>query len=127
MWKVYKLPTSNFLYYRHILPKDSCNFNKQEPKIVNHVLFHCNFARPMWFGYALSIRTNHTTPRNLKSWLLSCFNIGCNNLNFHLQLTCHIAITTYAIWFSQNQKAFHNLAPNPINYLKNIKRWRKDI
>lgn len=121
LWKIFNnaLPTRNILYHHHLPILQDCPLcDSGEPESIYHLFFCFPFARAVWFGSPLQIRSDHIPDHAFKSlifdWLIqdtSFTNLGGSSItlsNSHL-----VVFLLYEIWFSRNQKIFRKTEIHP--------------
>ena len=94
---------------------------KMDDESLEHLFILCPFARAVWFGINLSIRTDAFSQTNIKEWIQGWLNMKelthLKALWFYEQLVC----TLWSIWIEKNRGIFKSHCPSPIGVIKHKK------
>lgn len=73
LWKLFHdaLPTSANLHLHHLNVTQDCLFCHASAETTFHLFFDCPFARSIWFGSILALRTHFLTATAYKTWLIA--------------------------------------------------------
>lgn len=78
IWKLLhdSIPVFSILNSRGIAAPTRCLLCDDNDETINHLFLTCPFARAVWHGYTLGIRTSHLANASVRHWiasLLYCF------------------------------------------------------
>ena len=115
LWKMCNkcLPVRQKLHKRVQNISLICPMCHNEEEKLEHLLLLCPFARAVWFGSELSIRTDSFTINDIKDWiqewLMKPDLTQPKAAWFYAQFVC----TLWCLWIHRNEVIFKNQSPNP--------------
>ena len=74
IWKLLhdSLPVFEVLNNRGITVSSKCLICNEDEESINHLFMHCPFARAIWHGSNLEIRTSELHHSSFKQWVKAC-------------------------------------------------------
>lgn len=119
IWKACKnaIPTRQNLYKRKLTNCPSCPICNDATEDVGHLLLHCPWTRPVWFGSLLQWNAATQNTSRLDLWLQDRIQALPNTENKALNISLLLTLCWY-IWKGKNGKAFEDVDPLPEQYLK---------
>ena len=74
IWKLLhdSLPVFEVLNNRGITISSKCLMCNEDEESINHLFMHCPFARVIWHGSNLEIRTLKLCRNSVKQWVEAC-------------------------------------------------------
>ncbi|KAF7824263.1 ribonuclease H [Senna tora] len=102
IWRIVTdaLPNLVNLKRHHLQVDETCQLCGLQNETLDHVFLHCSFARAVWFGSSLSIRTEDFAPSSIVECLTTWFNQSQNEDHkvLHLKL-----LLLQSIWHTRNK------------------------
>ena len=74
IWKILydNIPIFVILNRRGISATNKCLMCNEEEETITHLFLHCPFARVVWHGFILEIRTSDLNQISAKQWIVDC-------------------------------------------------------
>ena len=84
------LPTRSLLFRRHVLVQTECPFCQREEEADVHFLLKCDYARAIWFGSVLTIKSEDVQVDSIRDWLKVYVEDGFVRSQTRIQITCYL-------------------------------------
>ena len=119
IWKLLhdSLPVLTNLIRRGIQTASRCPMCDEGEETLSHLFLQCPFARAVWYGSSLGIRTSELNHLSVKQWLLNhitAANIPVQTKRSSLQ---SIFTTLWTIWTHGNLVLHNGKTPSPVEVI----------
>ena len=119
IWKLLhdSLPVLTNLIRRGIQKTSRCLICDEGEETMSHMFLQCPFARAVWYGSSLGIRTSELNHPSVKQWLLS--HVTNTNMPIQTKQSSLQSIFTilWTIWIHRNLILHNGKTPNPIEVI----------
>ncbi|KAI8014715.1 putative ribonuclease H protein [Camellia lanceoleosa] len=117
-WRVCNnaLASRENLFKRRCTYSDLCPICHSRPESFEHLLFGCDWVRPIWFGSNLNYRVKWDSIHSILEWssaLMEQFQTPTNCASFFSQ----VASTSWFIWKGRNEFIFNHQPIDPVSVL----------
>lgn len=119
IWKILRrsLPMFEILNKRGIRNTNLCTLCNEEEESIDHLFLHCPFARAVWHGSNLEVRTSELVHSSVDYWfsasIMHNINKGQDRM-FFLQSLCTIL---WMIWNHRHKVLHQGKLPNPMEVI----------
>ncbi|KAF7825711.1 putative Rpp4C4 [Senna tora] len=105
---------------------DKCHLCGQQSETLDHLFLHCTFAKAIWFGSDLCLRTDQLQPDSIHGWLNIWFSQLLNHGHEMHDMTVLILLILDNIWQARNQRCMDGCLPNAQACLMKVKaQWKE--
>ncbi|KAF7814780.1 ribonuclease H [Senna tora] len=116
-WKMLHngLPIRHNLVKRGYNIEDVCPFGCDSPETEHHLFKDCQFAKAVWFGSNIMIRTDHIIQPSIVDWIDDYFNQASQSNDHLMKKLVKEAITIcWSIYTQRNQVIFQGAKKDPM-------------
>lgn len=119
IWKLLhdSLPVFEFLVNRGITVTSKCLMCNDEEESLNHLFLKCHFARAVWHGSNLEIRTSYSFTLSIKQWVDFCVLQNDPRDNDRMGVLQSLFTTLWSIWNHRNLVLHQGKEPNPMEVI----------
>ena len=112
IWKVLHsaLPVRNTLIHRGLNCFDTCPFCQEERETLDHLFLKCPFARAVWLGSEITIRTDTLPYHTISDWISNWVE-GSQKENRIKNCIPTLFVTLWCIWNHRNGIVFEGKLP----------------
>ena len=109
-WKIWQgaLPTFSNLRAHHLRCDVGCAFCGFEDDIVDHVFLMCDFARAVWFGLSVSVRSCNMRFHNIQRWFRFWISMWKKRRMLNYEDWLIMLVGLDVIWKLQNDRIRRN-------------------
>ena len=90
---------------------------KSEAKIIEHLIFYCEWTHKVWFGCDLGIRLSQQGVTSIKQWTAELLEATIDYRQA-VEVLGKVASVGWTIWKTRNEAIFQQQPLNPLNAIK---------
>ena len=91
-----------------------CLMCDSEVESTSHLFLQCNFARVVWHGSALAIRTTELNTFSVKQWIWNYIKTNSITGSMKMELPQAMFTLLWSIWNHRNMVLHKGKVPNPM-------------
>ena len=116
VWKIMQdsFPMFETLQRRGVMNSANCLMCDSEVESTSHLFLQCNFARVVWHGSALAIRTTELNSFSVKQWIWNYIKTNSITGSMKMELLQAMFTLLWSIWNHRNMVLRKGKVPNPM-------------
>ncbi|KAI8010351.1 putative ribonuclease H protein [Camellia lanceoleosa] len=119
------LATKENLHRRHCAPSPPCPICGSCPESIEHLLFQCNWTRPVWFGCDLGYLSGFNSSSSATQWTQAVLE-SCHIDRDRKECLGKAATVGWSLWKARNEWVFNQSEVDPMQVIRHASfLWRE--